>query len=62
MRQKGRRRDARERELVELSLHAKLECLIEAVRDQTLTDDQRYDTASEILVLYSLLGKNETVH
>jgi hypothetical protein len=65
-RQKYKRRafefDAQESNIVEMALLERQGRLIEAVGDTTLTPAKRRYAASELLLIASILGNNETVH
>jgi hypothetical protein len=65
-RQKSKRRafdlHLRESKIVENALLERQGRLLEAVEDTTLTPAQRRNAASELLLITTLLGSNETVH
>jgi hypothetical protein len=65
-RQKSKRRafdlDLRESKTVEKALLERQGRLLEAVGDTTLSPGQRRSAASELLLIATLLGNNETVH
>jgi hypothetical protein len=54
--------DVRESKIVEMALLERHGRLLEAVGDTTLSPAQRRTAASELLLIATLLGNNETVH
>jgi hypothetical protein len=54
--------DARESKIVEMALLERQGRLLEAVGDTTLSPARRRNAASELLLIATLLGNNETVH
>ena len=65
-RQKSKRRaidlHLRESKIVEIALLERRGRLLEAVGDTTLSPGKRRSAASELLLIATLLGNNETVH
>jgi hypothetical protein len=54
--------DARESKIIEIALLERQGRLLEAVGDTTLSPARRRNAASELLLIATLLGNNETVH
>jgi hypothetical protein len=54
--------DAYESKIVEMALLERQGRLLEAVEDTTLSPSPRRNAASELLLIATLLGENETVH
>jgi hypothetical protein len=54
--------DALEGKIVEMALLERQGRLLEAVGDTTLSPSRRRNAASELLLIATLLGTNETVH
>lgn len=65
-RQKHRRRafelDIRGSKVVELALLERQGRLLEAIGDTTLSPERRRSAASELLLIATLIGENETIH
>jgi hypothetical protein len=53
---------AHESKIVEMALLERQGRLLEAVEDTTLSPSRRRNAASELLLIATLLGENETVH
>jgi hypothetical protein len=54
--------DAHESKIVEMALLERQGRLLEAVGDTTLSPSRKRNAASELLLIATLLGTNETVH
>jgi hypothetical protein len=54
--------DAHKSKIVEMALLERQGRLLEAVEDTTLSPSRRRNAASELLLIATLMGENETVH